>query len=172
MGEYQRGSADAFDRLYAALKGEVYGYIAAICLDVSETNDLFQECFLQIHRARHTYLPDRPVRPWMFGIARHVVRAQRRRSRRRAKREKNGARLDIYVEEMFQRLIDRDFVAQALRRVAPRRREALVLHHAFGWSFAEIGQLLDVPAGTARVRAHRGMADLRRHVQLEERRTR
>ncbi len=167
MVEYQRGSAGAFDRLYSALSDEVYAYLAALCLDASQTNDLFQECFLQIHRARHTYLVDRPVKPWVFGIARHVFRTHRRATRRRAARERSGARVDIYVEEMFQRLIDRDVIAETMVHVAPGRREALVLHHALGWSFVEIGRLLNVSAGTARVRAHRGMTDIRRHVAAQ-----
>ncbi len=167
MVEYQGGSAGAFDRLYAALSDEVYAYLATLCLDASWTNDLFQECFLQIHRARHTYLADRPVKPWVFGIARHVFRTHRRATRRRAARERSGARVDRYVEEMFQRLIDRDVIAETMVHVAPGRREALVLHHALGWSFVEIGRLLNVSAGTARVRAHRGMADLRRHIATQ-----
>lgn len=167
MVEYQRGNASAFEKLYSELSDEVYAYLATLCLDASQTDDVFQECFLQIHRARHTYLPDRPVKPWIFGIARHVYRTHRRAAKRRTERERSGARFDTYVERMFQRLIDREFIAETLQHVAPARREPLVLHHAFGWSFEEIGQLLGVRAGTARVRAHRGMVDLRRHTGLQ-----
>ena len=58
-------------------------------------------------------------------------------------------------------LADRDAVRRALQTVLPDRREALLLHHVWGFSFAEIGQLLGIRADAAKLRSSRGMADLR-----------
>jgi hypothetical protein len=41
--------------------------------------------------------------------------------------------------------------------VLPDRREALLLHHVWGFSFAEIGQLLGIRPGAAKLRSSRGM---------------
>ena len=49
-------------------------------------DDLVQETFLQLHRARHTYNPAFPLLPWAMAIARHVWLMDRRTlSRRRAR---------------------------------------------------------------------------------------
>ena len=40
-----------------------------------EAEDLYQGTFLLLHRARRTYKPPRPVEPWLFAIARHVLRS-------------------------------------------------------------------------------------------------
>ena len=45
--------------------------------------------------------------------------------------------------------------------VLPDRREALLLHHVWGFSFAEIGQMLGIRADAAKLRSSRGMSDLR-----------
>ena len=35
-------------------------------------DDLLQECWLRVHKSRHTYRLGEPVLPWMFAIARHT----------------------------------------------------------------------------------------------------
>jgi RNA polymerase sigma-70 factor (ECF subfamily) len=76
MVRYQRGEMVAFEQLYQRLAPELRRFLASD----GQADDLVQETFLQIHRSRHTYLPPRPVLPWVYGIARHV-RQMNRRSR-------------------------------------------------------------------------------------------
>jgi len=49
--------------------------------------ELLQETFLQIHRSRRTYLPGRPVTPWIFSIAHHVYLGDRRARIKKAGRD-------------------------------------------------------------------------------------
>src|SRR6185295_1525798 len=51
--------------------------------DQTLAEDLYQEAFLRIHRARQTYDPTRPFRSWLFGIV-HNLLNDALRSRRRA----------------------------------------------------------------------------------------
>ena len=79
-----RGDDSAFERLVTRYEQRVY---RLVCRLASETDapDLLQDTFMQVHRSRHVYRPDLPVRPWVFAIARHVwLMAQRTRSRRPA----------------------------------------------------------------------------------------
>ena len=85
----------------------------------------------------------------------------RRAAVRRRQLETSCAVPDVLLPEELRRLADRDVIATALGRLAPDRRESVLLHHAFGLSFPEIGQLLGVRAGTAKLRAYRGMSELR-----------
>jgi len=54
-----------------------------------------------------------------------------------------------------------DDVQEALRRLPPEYRAAVVLSDVVGLSYREIGDTLDVPVGTVRSRIHRGRALLR-----------
>jgi RNA polymerase sigma factor (sigma-70 family) len=87
MGAYQAGRIEAFERLYVALSEDVRRYFAVVLRDRATTADLVQETFLEMHRSRHTYTPPLPVRPWIFGIARHVRWRHRRLMQRRARHE-------------------------------------------------------------------------------------
>ena len=59
------------------------------------------------------------------------------------------------------RLGSRDEIRKCLERLPPDQAEALLLHHEWGFSFAEISGILGISAAAARARASRGMADLR-----------
>jgi RNA polymerase sigma-70 factor (ECF subfamily) len=160
MTAYQAGSMRAFEALYAALASPLLTYLTALTRDRGQAQDLLQETFLQIHRSRRAYRPDLPVRPWVFTIARHVWLMDRRHRGRRPQPEQELP--DVPVPPDVEGLADRDRLRRALNAVLPDRREALLLHHVWGFSFAEIGQLLGIRPDAAKLRSSRGMGDLRR----------
>lgn len=159
MAAYQAGAIEAFDALYAHLAQPLLQYLTAVTRDRALAQDLVQETFLQLHRSRRAYRPGLPVRPWVFAIARHVALMDRRS---RARRPNAGVELpEVPVPPEVASLADRDALRHAVNLLIPDRREALLLHHVWGFSFAEIGQLLGVRADAAKLRSSRGMADLR-----------
>jgi RNA polymerase sigma-70 factor (ECF subfamily) len=163
MTAYQAGSLNAFERLHAALAPALAAYLGALARDRVQAEDLLQETFLQIHRSRRAYRPDLPVSPWAFSIARHVWLMDRRA---RGRRPVPGSELiDLPVPAEVEALADHDALGRALDALLPDRREALLLHHVWGFSFAEIGQLLGIRAAAAKLRSSRGMADLRRALR-------
>ena len=167
MTLYQRGSLEAFEQLYAALAPSLRAYLTALTRNAVQAEDLVQESFLQIHRSRHTYRADLPVRPWVFAIARHVrMMDLRARSRRPAIA---GEMPDLPVPSEMEGLGDRDALRRALGSLLDDRREALLLHHVWGFSFAEIGQMLGIRADAAKLRSSRGMNDLRAILRPEAR---
>jgi RNA polymerase sigma-70 factor, ECF subfamily len=160
MTAYQAGSLAAFDQLYAAVAAPLLSYLVSLCRDRAQAQDLLQEAFLQIHRSRRAYRPGLPVRPWVFTIARHVWLMD---VRTRGRRPQAAAELpDLPVPAEVDGLAARDTVRRALAALLPDRREALLLHHVWGFSFAEIGRLLGIRADAAKLRSSRGMSDLRR----------
>ncbi|HET7218720.1 MAG TPA: RNA polymerase sigma factor [Vicinamibacterales bacterium] len=160
MTAYQTGSMDAFEKLYAALASPLLSYLASLCRDRTHAHDLLQEAFLQIHRSRRAYRPDLPVRPWAFTIARHVWLMDVRSRGRRPRPSEDLPDLPVPAE--VEGLAARETLRCALASLLPDRREALLLHHVWGFSFAEIGQLLGIRADAAKLRSSRAMADLRR----------
>jgi RNA polymerase sigma-70 factor (ECF subfamily) len=160
MTAYQAGSMAAFDALYGRLAAPLLAYLTALTRDRPRAQDLLQESFLQIHRSRRAYRPGLPVRPWAFTIARHVWLMDRRARGRRPGFDAELPELPVPPE--VDGLAARDRLDRALEGVLPDRREALLLHHVWGFSFAEIGQMLGIRADAAKLRSSRGMADLRR----------
>jgi len=163
MLAYQNGDMEAFEGLFAELAVPLRNYLTALCRDRSRGEDLLQETFLQMHRSRHTYIPGRPVKPWAFGIARHVFLMQRRTAARRARRETLPAENlpEIPVSPLAEMFPESDNLKKALANVPADRREALMLHHLWGFSFREIGNMLGISERAAKLRSFRGIQALR-----------
>ncbi|MGH9349038.1 MAG: RNA polymerase sigma factor [Vicinamibacterales bacterium] len=162
MVRYQAGDAHAFDDLYARLAPALRRYLFALARDGQRADDLLQEAFLQIHRSRRTYNALRPVRPWAFAVARHVWLMDRRTRRRKAPPHADLASApELPVPPEVEGLARGDELRRALACVPADRAEALLLHHVWGFTFEEIGKMLGIRPGAARVRASRAMGALR-----------
>lgn len=162
MVAYQGGSYGAFEELYAALVSPVRAWLARAARDRSRADDLAQETFLQMHRARHTYDPAFPVTPWAMAIARHVYLMDRRAASRRPRYVADErAPEPVRAPEIDRRTAGAP-VREALRRLPPDRRDAVLLHHVGGWTFREMARRLGIREAAARLRSSRGMAEMRR----------
>ena len=158
---YQNGSMDDFEGLYDALKQPLLRYLWTFVRNPTVAEDLLQETFLQIHRARHTYTPPRPVRPWIYAITRHVALMHLRSNRRRKEVLANDELPELPVPPEIEELADRATLHKYLGELPREGQEVLMLHHLIGLSFREVGQVLGVAAGTAKVRSHRALKALR-----------
>ena len=73
MAAYQAGNQAAFTELYERHGGSVYGFLARRLPNRALADDLYQEVFLRVHRARQTYDSSRPFRAWLFGIVHNLL---------------------------------------------------------------------------------------------------
>lgn len=169
MAAYQGGELEAFENLYRVLAPRLRGYLISLTWKPALAEDLLQETFLQLHRSRRTYIPPRPVQPWAFAIARHVFLMDRRASMRRARFETGAIDElpEIPVPPAIEQLGARADVQKALARLGDDRREAVLLHHLWGFSFGEIGAMLGIREGTAKLRAYRAIVALREMLSHE-----
>jgi len=160
MVDYQAGQRAAFERLYGRLAGELERFLAATLRDPQVVRDLVQDTFLELHRSRRTYRPPLPVRPWVFGVARNVVRRHRREAARRSRFEEpardDAASLGTALASSATLDLER-----ALALLPPAKREAWLLHHGEGLSFKEIARRLGIGVGNAKLRSSRAMGALR-----------
>jgi RNA polymerase sigma-70 factor (ECF subfamily) len=163
LQDYQAGSIDAFDALYGALESELRSFFRGHARDLHRVDDLLQETFLQIHRARASYLVGRPVRPWVYAIAKRVFLMHLRTVRRREMPE--AARLadlpDAGTSAPAHATIMRVEIADAVARVTDDRRQAFLLHHWWGFSFRQIAAKLGIQPSAAKLRSSRGAGQLR-----------
>jgi len=165
MVAYQEGAYAAFEELYAALAGPVRGWLTSATRDRSRAEDLVQETFLQIHRARRTYDPGYPVMPWVLAIARHVYLMDRRTASRRPRYVEEQQAPERAIAPAADTRLRGEPVRAALRRVTQDQRHALLLHHLAGWSFREIGRRFGIRESAAKLRSSRGMARLRDELE-------
>lgn len=162
MVAYQAGELQAFTALHESLVDALSRYLLSVTRDTALAQDLVQETFFAIHRSRRTYLPPLPVRPWVFGVARNVLRRHRRSIavRLRSQPHDAGSRRPEAVLRVPP-LVSAQDVEEALQQLPPTRRDVWRLHHVQGLSFREIAARLGIGEGAAKLRSSRAMTTLR-----------
>lgn len=161
MREYQAGRFEAFDELYVLLAPALRRYLLSHVRDAAKADDLVQDTFLQMHRARHTYDPALPLTPWAMAIARHVWLMDRRTQSRRPWATDDVTAMEIPVRGEASAYAEKTDVRRALGQVAANRRAAVIQHHVLGLSFKEIAERAGIAETAAKLRSSRGIAQLR-----------
>jgi RNA polymerase sigma-70 factor (ECF subfamily) len=165
MASYQAGDLEAFDQLYALLVPAIRGFLRRRMIDAQHVDDLVQETFLQVHRARHTYDPTYPLLPWMLAIARHVWLMYMRASARRLRPSEQIEHLELGVRAEAEAYADRADLRAALGALSAEKRRPLLWHHVLGVSFREIAARLGIREDAAKLRSSRGIAQLRSRLR-------
>jgi RNA polymerase sigma factor (sigma-70 family) len=160
--------AGLFDRHYAAVAGFLRRR-----LERSLADELAAETFLQAFDGRGRYdLSRADARPWLFGIAGHLLSRHRRAEERRlrafarvghvvAKSETEGDDVDRRLDAAAVAPV----LAAALASLGAGDREVLLLYAWADLSYEEISVALGLPVGTVRSRLHRARARVRRELE-------
>ncbi|MFC5291059.1 sigma-70 family RNA polymerase sigma factor [Actinokineospora guangxiensis] len=167
----RRGGLASDEALHAAYRAhgpELYRFALRQLGDDASAQDVVQEVFLRAWRSAEKFDPDiASLRVWLFAIARHVVVDEIRRHTARPARALglvvDGGRSTPAFDESA---IDAWLVEEALTRLSPEHRTALVETHLRGRPPAEVAAECGIPPGTLRSRLFYGLKALR--VVLEE----
>jgi RNA polymerase sigma-70 factor (ECF subfamily) len=168
MERYAAGDDASFDALYDALANRLYAYLRRHVRDPQACDDLLQETFLRMHKARGTFVMGAAVLPWAFAIARRLVLDRLRRDRRSPRvvddvgpvgvspaRTADRPEQVLEAQQLARRL------AGALSRLPDSQRTAFELLKQDGLTLAEAAEVLGVTVTAVKLRAHRAYESLR-----------
>ncbi|KQS71562.1 RNA polymerase subunit sigma-70 [Modestobacter sp. Leaf380] len=167
-----RDPVESFDarEAYAAHGPELYRFALRQLGDGGAAQDVVQEVFLRAWRAADSFDPQlASLRTWLFAIARNVVVDEARRFAVRPWQRDlvSDAGADEPVDgRVDEQLVDAWVVEEALRRVSPEHRAAIVETHLRGRPYDEVAGELGIPVGTLRSRVFYGLKALR--LAMEE----
>jgi RNA polymerase sigma-70 factor, ECF subfamily len=155
--------AHDFERLYAAYFHHVTRWVRAFGCRPADIDDVAQETFL-VARRRLADFDGGNAAGWLYRIAQHVTRAQRRRAwvRRTLFREANDGFADASQHSPIEALEQRDarrLMQRILAQLTERRRTAFFLFEIEGYSGEEIAVLEGVSVNTVYTRLHHARRD-------------
>lgn len=168
MDRYAEGDDASFEALYDALAARLHHYIRRHVRNDHRCDDLLQETFLRIHKARGTFLRGAAVLPWAFAIARRLVLDEVRRDRRAPVIVDDDEAIPpdatIAVERPEELVEARRFakrLVDALACLPESQRTAFELLKQDGLTLAEAAAVLGVSVTAVKLRAHRAYESLR-----------
>lgn len=165
MTRYAAGDEAAFAVLYDELSPRLYAFLLRHTRDVGRSEDVLQQTFLQIHRARDAFIPGAEVLPWALAIARRLMIDSFRRGPREALEDGDArlepAALDARADDLVlaQELASR--MQRELARMPVPQRVAFELVKQEGLSHAEAAKALGTTVNAVKLRAHRAYDALR-----------
>src|SRR5215468_263516 len=82
MTRYCEGDAGAFRALYALVAPRLLGYLLKMARERALAEDLLQQTFLKVHRARAGYVRGADPLPWIYAIAHRTFIDEARKHQR------------------------------------------------------------------------------------------
>lgn len=174
MLAWQQGDETAFDRIVERYSGQVFALLTRFLGPVAQREDLVQEVFLRLIRARDRYQPSARFSTWLYRIVFNLAANEREKARLR-----NNVSLDAmdptgegssYEPEDTEALLpsealERDdavrAVQDAIARLPQRQRMALILAKYEGLPYSEIGEVLGSNEKAVKSMIHRARENLR-----------
>jgi RNA polymerase sigma-70 factor (ECF subfamily) len=161
MARYAHGDAHAFDELFRRYEPRTYTFFLRRTGSPERAQDLYQELFLRIHRARDRYDVERPFAPWLFQIAHRLLVDDQRRAHRSHEVPVEDRELRSGCASSEGQVGDREALRQALACLSREERYVVISSKLAGVGYPELAMQLGKS-----VAAVRKMASACRRVGL------
>jgi len=175
----REGSEQAYETLLLRFQQPVYNLALRLLNDPSDASDVVQEVFLKVFRNVGHFRNQSSLKTWIFRIAINEAHNQRRwffRHRHREvgmedEREDARSRADLLADSAqspFDYVLDQEqqaLIEEAVARINPTFRAAVVLRDLTDLSYEEIAEILQISLGTVKSRILRGREALRQELE-------
>lgn len=155
-----KGDRRAFTTLFYRYFQSVYNYALMLCRDPAMAEDLTQEAFIRAHSNLARFSSPWNFRTWIFRLTHNYFIDLIRKEREVDPLEEGdhvistspGPEKEILMREVADR------VQGALDQLRVQHREILVLRELNGFSYTEMGEILNISISNVKVMLHRARA--------------
>lgn len=155
MLDVKAGDSASFDLLLRKYRSPLVGFLYRMVRDAATAEDLAQEVFLRVYRARKRYSPSAKFTTWLFRIATNLALNSVRDNRYRQAQvsldspvEEDEAPVQVAALDMRidEHMIERDrarVIQRAIAALPEKQRVAVLLHKYEEMDYAEIAKILE-----------------------------
>lgn len=151
---------DEFEAFFRQMIGRVMRSVTRIEHDSGTAEDAAIEAFARAHLHWGSVGPDPHREAWVLRVAVNAAIDQGRRNRRHRRPPEPARALGIAEHSIADRL----WIADELRRLPKRQREAIVLRYIADLSERDVADAMGITVGSVKVHVHRGMKALGRSM--------
>jgi RNA polymerase sigma-70 factor, ECF subfamily len=156
MLDVKAGDAESFDLLLYKYRSPLVNFLGRMVHDRATAEDLAQEVFLRVYRARKQYTPSAKFTTWLFRIATNLALNSLRDTRHQRSEvsinapasDEDAMPMELPAREMRidEHMIERDrtaFIRRAIASLPEKQRAAVLLHKYEEMEYGEIAKILD-----------------------------
>jgi RNA polymerase sigma-70 factor (ECF subfamily) len=172
-----KGREMAFRELLSRYERPIFSLVYRMVRDRTLAEDLAQESFVRAFNAIGSYKPRYKFSSWIFKIANnHTIDHLRKRRLEtvsidgspHARNPEEEAQTRLVVESTEEPpdhyVESRELggqIEEAIGRLRPEYRTAVLLRHVEGHTYEEIAEIMDLPLGTVKTYLHRARGELK-----------
>jgi len=173
-----QGAEEAYESLIQRYQQPVYNLVCRLMNDPADASDIVQEVFLKVFRNIRAFRGNSSLKTWIYRIAVNEAYNHRRWFSRHQRQEVALAAEDglpSFEDSLadpgrtpFDMAADKEtraLVEEALEKLNPKFRAAVVLRDIEDLTYEEIATVLDVSLGTVKSRILRGRECLRKVLE-------
>jgi RNA polymerase sigma-70 factor, ECF subfamily len=165
---YLQGDESSLKTLIDRYTSPVYNFIFRLCGE-NDCADLTQETFIKVWKNLKKFDQGASFKAWLFSIARNTSIDFLRKKRsvlfsdfdNNENFEQSLPDNGPSVEEISTLAEDKKILDEAISKLPFHYRTVLLLHYVEGFTFKEIGEILDKPLNTVKSHHHRALAELK-----------
>jgi RNA polymerase sigma-70 factor (ECF subfamily) len=169
MLRYKDGDSAAFETLYRRHNDALYRYLLRLCRHRATAEDVFQEVWGKIIKARASYRPTAKFTTFMYRVAHNCFIDHVRRN----KRHSNNVELEpeFYADAselpdtLAERSLAKERLVLALQDLPEEQRDAFLLHEEAGLSIDQIASVTGCNRETAKSRVRYAVTKLRTAIE-------
>ena len=172
MASCRDGDGGAFEILYRRYEKPIFSFIYRLVTSAADAEDLCQETFFRVVRAKKKYQAGGKFKTWLFRIALNLCRDRLRRMKFRShlsldalpfSQDCRDSRLQKSIADPSSgpmKCAETDemkaLVQQAFAALPQDQRTVVVLKEYHALKFSEIAEIMNCPIGTVKSLSHRG----------------
>jgi RNA polymerase sigma-70 factor, ECF subfamily len=154
------------DQILAAVPS-LRAFAISLSGNVDRADDLVQETLLRALANIHSFQPGTNMPAWLFTILRNLFRSEYRK-RRREVEDSDGRYAESLKSHPEQPgRVEFEELREALAKLPPDQREALILVGASGFSYEEAAAICDCAVGTIKSRVNRARTRLAEQLAID-----
>jgi RNA polymerase sigma-70 factor (ECF subfamily) len=168
MDRYAGGDDRAFEVVYDVLAPRLAAYLTRRVRDRGAVEDIVQQTFMHMHRARGSFIRGAEVLPWAFAITRRLMIDNERAAQRQPAVQRDGEHEvsllmtdEATGEELVQAKQTAGRLNAELARLSEPQRAAFELIKNEGLSLAQTAAVLGTTVTAVKLRVHRAYLTLR-----------
>jgi RNA polymerase sigma-70 factor (ECF subfamily) len=169
MLRYKDGDTAAFEMLYRRHNDALYRYLLRLCRHQATAEDVFQEVWGKIIKARASYRPTAKFTTFMYRVAHNCFIDHVRRNKRHSNNVELEPELHTDASELPETLTERSLAKErltlALRDLPEEQRDVFLLHEEGGLSVDQIASVTGCNRETAKSRLRYAVKKLRSAIE-------
>lgn len=162
----RRGELGAFEEVYKAHGGKIYGLLLRMLGNPADAEDLLQEVFLAAHRKLEGFRGDSALGTWLYRLAtNHCLDHLRSRAARTGQLtdglDDGPGLADTGTRGIAERTVAKIDLERAVAQLPQGCRAAFLLHDVEGLEHKEVAEALGIAEGTSKSQVHKARLRLR-----------